>query len=183
MLYCLKRPKPTVAAPPEFVATLSPEGLLHLRGRVSDELARESTISFAKARFGSDSVHSSARVDETLPRDWPVRVLTGLNALAYLSNGAVTITPDNMQVLGNTGNPEANAEISRMLSEKLGDAESFDINITYQEKLDPVAGLPTPDECIQEIKQFRPNARSRLSRAPTRLTAPRARPSMRLPKF
>ncbi|MCF3595693.1 OmpA family protein [Rhodobacteraceae bacterium LMO-12] len=145
-------PEANSSGPPEFVATLSPEGLLHLRGRVSDELARESTISFAKARFGSDSVHSSARVDETLSRDWPVRVLTGLNALAYLSNGAVTITPDNMQVLGNTGNPEANAEISRMLSEKLGDAESFDINITYQEKLDPVAGLPTPDECIAEIK-------------------------------
>lgn len=147
-----KPPEATGDGPPEFVATLSPEGLLHLRGRVSDDLSRKTTISFAQARFGSGAVHSSARIDETLPRDWPVRVLTGLDALAHLSNGAVTITPDNVKVLGNTGNPNANAEISRLLSEKLGETQKFDINVTYQEKLDPVAGLPTPDECLDEIK-------------------------------
>ena len=148
-------PKPAKVdsdGPPEFVATLSPEGLVQLRGRVNGELSRESSISFARARFGTDVVHSSARVDETLPRDWPVRVLTGLDALAHLSNGAVTITPENVKVMGNTGNPEANAEISRLLSEKLGEAQKFNIDVTYQKKLDPVAGLPTPDECIEEIK-------------------------------
>lgn len=145
-------PEANDSGPPEFVATLSPEGLLLIRGRVSNELARETTISFAKARFGSDAVHSTARVDEALPRDWQVRVLTGLDALAHLSNGAVTITPDDVQVLGNTGDPEANALIARLLSEKLGEAESFDIKVNYQEKLDPVAGLPTPEECIAEIK-------------------------------
>ncbi|MDQ2091725.1 OmpA family protein [Marimonas arenosa] len=136
---------------PEFVATLSPEGLVHLRGRATDELSRETAISFAKARFGSDVVHSSARIDDTLPRDWPVRVLAALDALAQLSNGHVTVTADNVRIAGNTGNPEANAVISRLLSEKLGEAETFDIDVTYQKKLDPIAGLPTPDECITEI--------------------------------
>ena len=138
--------------PPEFVATLSPEGLVQLRGRLSDELTRDTTVSFAQARFGSNTVHSSARLDADLPRDWPVRVLAGLDALAHLSNGAVTVTPDDLRVLGNTGNPEANAEISRLLSDKLGESQSFDIKVTYQKKLDPVAGLPTPEECIEEIK-------------------------------
>lgn len=140
--------------PPEFVATLSPEGLVHLRGRVSDELTRETAISFANARFGTGVVHSSARLDETLPGAWPVRVLAGLDALAYLSNGAVTVTPDSVRVTGNTGNPDANALISRLFSEKLGEAERFDIDVTYQEKLDPVAGLPTPNECEAQIAEM-----------------------------
>ncbi|UYV38178.1 OmpA family protein [Rhodobacteraceae bacterium D3-12] len=150
-------PKPPEAqgdGPPEFVATLSPEGLVQLRGRVSDELSRDTTYSFAQARFGSTTVHNSARIDDALPGDWPVRVLTGLDALAHLSNGAVTITPDNVRVLGNTGNPDAKAEISRLLSEKLGDGNTYDIKVTYQKKLDPVAGLPTPQECIDQIKEL-----------------------------
>lgn len=140
------------AGTPEFVATLSPEGLVQLRGRMSDELSRETAISFAQARFGSDVVHSSARLDQALPRDWPVRVLTGLDALAKLSNGAVTITPDNVRISGNTGDPEASATVSRLLSEKLGEAQKFDIDVVYQKKLDPIASKPTPDECIAGIE-------------------------------
>ena len=37
------------------------------------------------------------------------------------------------------------------MASKLGEAEEFDIRVTYQEKLDPVAALPTPDECEAEI--------------------------------
>ncbi|PIE15120.1 MAG: hypothetical protein CSA70_00545 [Rhodobacterales bacterium] len=149
-----KAPEADESGPPEFVATLSPEGLVHLRGRVSNELTRQATVSFAGARFGSKSVHNSARIDTDLPRDWPVRVLAGLEALAKLSNGAVTVTPDLVDVHGNTGNPEANAEISRLLSEKLGETQRFAINVTYQKKLDPVLGLPTADECEAEIARI-----------------------------
>ena len=148
----LPRPKDTTqAGPPEFVATLSPEGLLQLRGRVSDELSRVATESFARARFGSDKIYVGARLDETLPKDWPVRVLAGLEALSKLSNGAVIVQPDTVKVTGNTGNKEASAEISRLLVDKLGEAERFDIDVTYQEKLDPIASIPTPDECEAEI--------------------------------
>jgi len=139
---------------PEFVATLSPEGLLQLRGRVSDELSRATAESFARARFGSDSIYVGARIDETLPRDWPVRVLTALEALSKLSNGAVIVEPDMLRISGNTGNSEASAEISRLLVDKLGDAERFEIDVTYQEKLDPIAGIPTPEECEAEINDI-----------------------------
>ena len=139
------------SGPPEFVATLSPEGLLQLRGRVSDELSRATAESFARARFGSDRIYVGARIDQNLPRDWPVRVLTGLEALSKLSNGAVIVQPDRISISGNTGNTEASAEIARLLSEKLGEAERFDIDVTYQEKLDPVASIPTPEECEAEI--------------------------------
>ena len=139
------------AGPPEFTATLSPEGQVQLRGRVSDQTLRELADSYAKARFGSDKVYTAARIAENLPGDWTPRVLTGLEALAALNNGAVTVTPDSLSVTGNTGNPDASTQIASLLSDKLGEGTDYKIDVTYQEKLDPVLGLPTPDECEAEI--------------------------------
>lgn len=139
------------AAQPEFVATLSPEGLVQLRGRVGSELARQTLDSFAKARFSSRSVHMTARVAEGLPRDWSLRTLTGLEALTYLSNGAVTVTPDDLTVTGDTGQADASATISGFLADKLGEGSQFSINVTYREELDPIASIPTPEECEAKI--------------------------------
>lgn len=139
------------AGPPEFTATLSPEGQVQLRGRVNDDALRELTTSFAKARFGSDRVYTATRVVDDLPADWATRVLAGLEGLGQLSNGSVTITPQSVQLSGNTGNPDASTEISSLLAGKLGEGSAFDVNVTYQKKLDPVLGLPTPDECEAEI--------------------------------
>ncbi|APE42580.1 hypothetical protein BOO69_03465 [Sulfitobacter alexandrii] len=141
------------AGPPEFLATLSPEGQVQLRGRVTDAALRELADSYAKARFGSEKVYMAARIDEDLPDSWAPRVLTGLEALAALSNGAITVTPDSLSVTGNTGNPDASTEIASLLSDKLGEGAEYDIDVTYQEKLDPVLGLPTPDECEAEIAE------------------------------
>lgn len=138
--------------PADFVATLSPEGQVQLRGRISDELTQAAAESFAKARFGSKSVQMAARLDDTLPQDWPMRVLTGLEALSKLANGSVTVTASQVEVAGNTGNPSASDEISRLLADKLGEGELFQIRVSYQKKLDPVLGLPTPEECESEIK-------------------------------
>lgn len=139
------------AGPPEFNATLSPEGQVQLRGRVNDDALRELTTSFAKARFGSDKVYTATRVVDDLPSDWATRVLAGLEGLGQLSNGNVVITPDSVQLSGNTGNPDASTEIASLLAGKLGEGTAFDVNVTYQKKLDPVLGLPTPDECEAEI--------------------------------
>ena len=139
------------AGPPEFTATLSPEGQVQLRGRVNDDALRELTSSFAKARFGSDKVYTATRVVDDLPLDWATRVLAGLEGLGQLSNGVVTVTPETLVLTGNTGNPDASTEIASLLAGKLGESTAFDVNVTYQKKLDPVLGLPTPDECEAEI--------------------------------
>ena len=139
------------AGPPEFTATLSPEGQLQLRGRLDSAGTRELADSYAKARFGSANVYTAARIAEGLPIDWSARVLTGLEALSGLSNGALTVTPDTLSVTGNTGNPDASTEIAAMLGGKLGTGAVYDIDVTYQKKLDPVLGIPTPDECEAEI--------------------------------
>ncbi len=140
--------------PQEFVATLSPEGLVQLRGRISDEKLRRAADSYAQSAFGSDNVYMAARVAENLPNDWSVRVLASLGALAELSNGAVTVTPEMVHVTGNTGKKDASTRIATLLSQNLGEAEEFEIDVTYQEKLDPVANIPTPEECEAEIAEI-----------------------------
>ncbi|GGC17347.1 membrane protein [Marivita lacus] len=150
-------PTPPEAAPqgiPEFTVTRSPEGNVQLRGRINSEIARQTADSFARAAFGSTTVRTTARVDETLPANWSSRVLAGLEALSRLSNGAVTVTPDALTIIGNTGNQNASSEIAGLLADKLGESELFEIDITYQEKLDPLLGIPTPAECEAQIVEI-----------------------------
>lgn len=145
-------PEESSDGPPDFTATRSPEGQVQLRGRVSNEIARQTAESYAKAAFAGAAVQMTARIDANLPAGWPVRVLAGLEALARLSNGAITVTPDDLQVRGKTGNKQARADIARLLSEKLGEGATYTIDVTYVEALDPEAGLPTPEECLRRIQ-------------------------------
>ncbi|MGR3494421.1 OmpA family protein [Citreimonas sp.] len=135
------------APAPDFVATRSPEGVVQLRGRLADMRARQTVESFAKAQFGSTSVHMAAREDETVPEDWSVRALAAVEALAMLSNGAARVTADTVTVSGRTGRPEASTDIAALLADKLGDGTAFEIEVEYVEQLDPARGLPTPEEC------------------------------------
>ncbi len=139
---------------PEFVATLSPEGLVQIRGQVGSEITRKTVDSFARARFTSENVHTTARIASGLPDDWALRILAGLEALSYLSNGAVTVTPETLTVTGNTGRKDAKARITQFLSDKLGEAKDYSIDVTYRKALDPVASIPTPDECEAAIAQI-----------------------------
>ncbi|MBP0481561.1 OmpA family protein [Sagittula salina] len=146
-----KPPEQAAEGPPDFTATLSPEGRVQLRGRLASEIARQTADSYAKARFGSGQVYTAARVVENLPADWSVRTLAGLEALSMLANGTVAVTPDRVTVTGQTGNVEANAQIAALLAGKLGEQATFDIDVTYIERLDPTLGLPSPQECEQLI--------------------------------
>ncbi|WP_432817421.1 OmpA family protein [Sulfitobacter sp. JB4-11] len=139
------------AGPQEFTATLDKDGAVELRGRLSDAASRELADSYAKARFGSAQVTTAARLVEGLPDSWTPRVLTGLEALSMLNNGSLFVTPDTVAVKGETGNPNASTEITALLSKQLGDGTDYDISVRYLEKLDPVLGLPTPEQCEAEI--------------------------------
>lgn len=152
-LHAVLPPPPDESAPerPEFTATLSPEGLVQLRGRLASAGDRKMVDSFAKARFSSTGVHMTARVAEGLPDGWTFRVLAGLDALSYLSNGVLRVTPDDLQVSGATGQADASSLISGFLSEKLGEGAQFSIDVRYEEALDPIASLPTPEECEARI--------------------------------
>ncbi len=136
---------------PEFIATLSPEGLLQLRGRVPDDLTRTAAESYAHARFGMDNVHSAIRPDDGLPPGWSLRVLAALEAMSLLSHGHVVVQPEFVELRGATGRADARAEIFRILSDRLGQARNFTVEVTYVERPDPRPDLPTPEECVARI--------------------------------
>jgi OmpA-OmpF porin, OOP family len=140
------------AGPAEFTATLSTDGKLELRGRLTDPLLREAVDSFAQARFGVGNVLVATRLDDTLPDGWPVRVLAGLESLAELANGKLVVRADTVQIEGVTGSQNAKARISQVLSDKLGQGQTFKVSVTYDEELDPLAALPTPQECADKVQ-------------------------------
>ena len=137
---------------PEFSATLSPEGLVQLRGKLGTDLSRTTIRSYAQARFGSDSIYDATRVAEALPSGWANRVMAGLDALSELHNGAMTVTPDVIELRGQTGRQDAGTRISQVLVTKLGDAEQFALDVAYNEALNPLANIPTPEECLADIQ-------------------------------
>ena len=144
-------PQAGADGPPQFTATRSPEGAVQLRGRIPDDLINTTAENYAMAKFGRANVTMGTRVVSDLPAGWAVRVLAGIEALSKMSNGSVVVEPDQMIIKGNTGLETAKADITRLLIDKLGQKSSFEINVTYVKQLDPIASLPTPEECIAQI--------------------------------
>lgn len=141
-------------AVPEFQATLSPEGLVQLRGRVPDDLVRSATESYAHARFGRDNVYAAMRLDEALPDGWPMRVLVSLEALSALSNGAVIMRPGIVELRGTTHEADANARLSQLFADKLGEAQDFKISVEYVEPEQTEEYRPTPAQCAASIENI-----------------------------
>lgn len=135
-------------APPEFIAIRSPEGQVQLRGRLGDAATQAAVESFAAAQFGVDNVFPATQIDDRVPAGWPVRILTVLEGLSYLNNGVAEVTEDQISISGKTGIENAKAEITRILTSKLDARTAFSLDVTYAEELDPLAALPTPEECV-----------------------------------
>ncbi|MDD9716722.1 OmpA family protein [Dinoroseobacter sp. PD6] len=146
-------PRPGIFDPnlTRFTATLSPEGLVQLRGHVTDTIRKEVTATMAKAMFGAPNVYSATTVAEDVPEGWSVRVLAGLEALGHLHNGSVTITPEFMRIGGRTGVEDGPAEIAGLLARRLPEESDLRLDVTYDPILDPATALPTPEECYARI--------------------------------
>lgn len=138
-------------SPAEFIATRSPEGSVQLRGRIGDALSRDAIEAFAGAHFGVSNVTPATRLDENVPPGWSMKVLTALEALALLNNGRAEVTETGLDISGVSGREDARAEVSRIFGAKLADGVTYDIDVSYSEALDPLAALPTPEECVESI--------------------------------
>ncbi len=154
-----QRPVPVAAetpqGPPEFTASLSGEGAVRLGGRIEDRRMGELARAFAQARFGAGDVALAVRPGaQGLPPDWTMRVLTGVEALSRLHDGTVTVTPDLLTVSGRTGHRAARDEIAARAIETLGPDAALRISVTYDEALDPLATLPSPEECLAKISSI-----------------------------
>jgi OOP family OmpA-OmpF porin len=137
--------------PAEFSATLSADGAVQLRGRLTDETLRDAVSSFAAAHFGAADVYAATRLDPDLPEGWPVRVLAGLQAMSELNEGQVIVRADTVEVTGVTASTGARAAITRILSGRLGQGQAFTVEVRYDEALDPQAALPSPLECVTAL--------------------------------
>ena len=58
---------------------------------------------------------------------------------------------DLVEVTGVTGSTAARGKITQILSEALGQGQTFKVNVRYDEALDPLAALPTPEECVADV--------------------------------
>jgi len=137
---------------PEFTATLSPEGQVQMRGRIGDQSLRDMADAYARAKFGSAAVYTATRLVEGLPADWSVRVLAGIESLSLLVNGALTVTPDMVNLRGISEREQASAEIAALLADKLGGAGTFSLDITYRAPPIPEDTAPDPDICEADLK-------------------------------
>ncbi|NGM44994.1 OmpA family protein [Rhodobacter sp. SGA-6-6] len=144
--------KEAAQGPAEFTAKLTPEGRVELRGRLTDEAQQAAVDAFARASFGASKVYVATRLDPDLPDGWPIRVLAGLEALAVLHDGNLLVRADTVEVKGVAGSLDARARVTQILSGKLGQGQTFRVDVTYDEELDPFAALPTPEECAAEVK-------------------------------
>ncbi|SIO47037.1 OmpA-OmpF porin, OOP family [Rhodovulum sp. ES.010] len=140
--------------PAEFVATLSPEGLVQLRGRVPDALALAAAESYARSRFGRERIHAAMRIDPALPEGWPLRMLAGLEALSQLRNGSVIVQAGFVKLSGLTMDDTAKARIARTLSDRLGDAQDFQLEITYRAPPAVPDNRPSPAQCVARIGEI-----------------------------
>ncbi len=139
------------AGPAEFIATRSPEGLVQLRGHVGSDRFRGVVASVGRALFGSERVSTSMEVSDTVPKGWSPQILAALDSLSVLTNGAATVREDRVRIAGVSGDREATDDISRLLSSRLGNQASFEIDVSYDERLDRELDLPSPEECVAEI--------------------------------
>ncbi len=147
----LEKKETATQGPAEFTAVYTETGRVELRGRLTDEMQRQAVDAFARSAFAEAEVLTATRVDPGLPDGWAVRVLAGLKALAQVNNGRLLVRADLVEVTGVTGSTETRGRITQILSEALGQGQTFKVNVRYDEALDPLAALPTPEECAADV--------------------------------
>lgn len=134
--------------PTEFSA-MSDGGRVVLRGRIAEERMRDAVESYARSRFGE--VDSALRLDPEVPSGWTLRAIAGLEAMAQLQKGTVTVTPNVIRITGVSGDQSASDNAARALSDRLGAGANYELAIRYNRRLDPLLGLPSGTECVDRL--------------------------------
>lgn len=142
------------AGPARLIATLNEDGTLRLRGRLPEGPVGRSVEAYARALFGAARTDIATRTVADLPEGWSIRAMAGLQALSRVSEGTMTLEPETLRLDGRTGDAAVASEITRFLAGELGQAAAFDVAVRYDEALDPVAALPTPEQCVERIQEI-----------------------------
>ena len=145
--------------PARLIATLDDEGQMRLRGRVPDGPVGRSVATYARALFGAERADIATREVDDLPTGWAVRAMIGLEALSRLNEGTMTLEPEMLILRGRTGDAAMESELSRSLADGLGQGAAFELRVSYLEPLDPMAALPSPEECVARIDAIQADAK------------------------
>jgi OOP family OmpA-OmpF porin len=138
---------------PRFDAKLGGDGRVELSGPVQNPASQAAIESFAAALFGHDRVVNATVVDPALPEGWPTRVLAGVEALAALKQGTLTVTPERVELAGESLEADAGAAVEALLAAKLGGAATV-VDVAYDAagaKAAELAARPRPEICAEEI--------------------------------
>lgn len=135
--------------PVEFSANVTGPGQVALRGWIGDARMRDTVETIARSRFGQ--VDSALRLDSAAPSGWTVSVIAGIEALAGLERGSVTVSPDLIRLSGISGNQTASDIAAMQLAERLGAGANYALSIRYDRRLDPLLALPSGEECVDRL--------------------------------
>jgi OOP family OmpA-OmpF porin len=140
------------SGPVRLIATLNEAGALTMRGRLPEGPVGRSVEAYARALFGMQTADVATRAVGDLPAGWSMRAMAGLEALSQLSDGTMVLEPETLILRGRTGNRDAVSDLSRLLTEALGQTASFELDVDYVEALDPILAQPTPEQCVERIR-------------------------------
>ena len=138
---------------PEFAASLGEDGTVRLSGQVKDPASRTAIASYAAALFGHERVIDETAVDPALPEGWPGRVLAGIEALAALKQGEMTVTAATVSVDGWGIEPGLGARVQAELDGRLGAGASA-VAVAFNARAAEAAALaarPRPEICADQI--------------------------------
>jgi OOP family OmpA-OmpF porin len=138
---------------PRFDAKLGADGRVELSGPVQNPASQAAIESFAAALFGHDRVVNATVVDPALPEGWPTRVLAGVEALAALKQGTLAVTPERVELAGQSLEADAGAAVEALLAAKLGGAAAV-VDVAYDAagaKAAALAARPRSEICAEDI--------------------------------
>lgn len=144
----------TESVEPRFDALLQPDGTLRLAGPLRDATAQAAVRGVAAAYFRHDQVVDTTTLDPTLPASWPVRVLTGIEALADVSRGRLEVTPTQIAIYGSALDAGADGRIESLLADKLGKDAPMTVEVKFDQAAAAAAAdaaRPKPEVCADEI--------------------------------
>lgn len=159
IIYALETVLAVTASDPEpyrplFSASLHSDGSMSLTGAVPDAATRIAIGTFAASLLDNGQVRNRAQIDLKLPDGWSKRVLTGLETLALLHSGSVTISPENIHVEGRGANEDISAEVNDALQAQLRPEQKFSTMVVTDPSLAVVAAAPANTECAAEIAEI-----------------------------
>lgn len=136
----------------EFLAEIQQDGKVFLRGRLNSDMQRQVVEGVAEALWGKQNIYVATRQETGLPKEWSLRVLAGLEALAELDEGNLTVTVDDIQISGVSRQKAANERMSHILLQKLGEGEVFEVNAHYEAMVELETLSLDPRECYAQLQ-------------------------------